>query len=688
MQVRADRALRSSTSSASLGAPDAVAKSAASRVSLGSYDEFVQGPACRHGSQDGANLDLPTSTARTGASSERRGPLRERMAANGVRAAVHAPHNVEQITAPEKACAMQKHGDARPLQVSRSELLDYKEQAIERERKKLLRKQSAVKVQNCFRRWLRSRAEPALSQAHAPAAPHADFVSDTLASACADEYDHWRGFRVVKSEPHFSSPQLSPISQSERDNRTNQVFDHEAAVQPAFYGGKSPPIVTHANQHYFSGSDSGARSPPIVTQANQQMYRSPSTSSDDWRRTPPDGRRLTPPDDRHLIPPDNRRTASPPIRPLRRESPPLAFPLSQQQHRRLRAVLIGHRVRRRMKLHPVKAIVVKITEAVRLHSEMKQELKEGGAAASAVEIQILRQLEGTREQSVEELAHALTRVEPPVVSSLVSGTAGRLVRKPLREKKFLKKGQGRAAVALGKYKSNEGDVQEGRGAHVPPSPVEPVRDAVEEKGLGRGKIPGGVSGSLGFVVPDSAQDGAGVDRQVERRDSSERRDASKAGDGVGDDGGWFAQDAAPESNAVVPPAACERQRESERERENAPGEMVKPRSRDAKAGGKGASVRDSVAAAMGPKSAGGAHWEEEGGQGSEGGGAESQKAAKPFLKRKTKSVPVSNGPTNWNHVTSKVDAKFKVRCRCSPCRRCCTRSHPCHSTHRVDCLCC
>jgi hypothetical protein len=49
---------------------------------------------------------------------------------------------------------------------------------------------------------------------------------------------------------------------------------------------------------------------------------------------------------------------------------------------------------RRIKLHPIKAIVVKIKEAARLHSEMKQELKEGGSAAQAisVEIQILRQV--------------------------------------------------------------------------------------------------------------------------------------------------------------------------------------------------------------------------------------------------------------------------------------------------------
>jgi hypothetical protein len=38
---------------------------------------------------------------------------------------------------------------------------------------------------------------------------------------------------------------------------------------------------------------------------------------------------------------------------------------------------------------------------------------------------------------------------------------------------------------------------------------------------------------------------------------------------------------------------------------------------------------------------------------------EGQRAPKPFLKRKTKSIPVSNGPTTWGHVSSKVDNKFK-----------------------------
>ena len=56
---------------------------------------------------------------------------------------------------------------------------------------------------------------------------------------------------------------------------------------------------------------------------------------------------------------------------------------------------------------------------------------------------------------MEELAVALTRVEPPVVSSLIAGANAGAVRKPLRERKFLKKGEGRAAVPLDKYKSNE-----------------------------------------------------------------------------------------------------------------------------------------------------------------------------------------------------------------------------------------
>ena len=47
--------------------------------------------------------------------------------------------------------------------------------------------------------------------------------------------------------------------------------------------------------------------------------------------------------------------------------------------------------------------------------------------------------------------------------------------------------------------------------------------------------------------------------------------------------------------------------------------------------------------------------------GSGGGGGDVQKAPKAFLKRKTRSVLVLYGPAKWDHVTSKVDAKFKVR---------------------------
>jgi hypothetical protein len=222
----------------------------------------------------------------------------------------------------------------------RSELLNYKEQAIERERKKQLRKESAVKVQNFFRRWLRRRAVSAPSQAQAKAAAKGKLASGDLAAASADADDDWQGFRVVESEPHhFRSPQLSPISQTQRNNHTNEVVDHDAALQPPYCVGKSPPIVTNANAHYFGGSDSRSRSPPIITLANQQLFRSPSTSS-------PDDRRLTPPNDLHHTPSYNPRTASPLIRLMRRESPLPTFPISQQQHQRLRAVILGHRVRR------------------------------------------------------------------------------------------------------------------------------------------------------------------------------------------------------------------------------------------------------------------------------------------------------------------------------------------------------
>ena len=119
MQVRADRSLRSSTSSTGSGAPAAVAKSAApARVSLadvrerveqlnfalqgalqGSYDEFIQGTASRLSAQGGPMV-LPTRTAITAASG-RKASLRERMTASGTAMQQSA------AAAPEKSCAMQ-----------------------------------------------------------------------------------------------------------------------------------------------------------------------------------------------------------------------------------------------------------------------------------------------------------------------------------------------------------------------------------------------------------------------------------------------------------------------------------------------------------------------------------------------------------------------------------------------------
>ena len=118
MQVRADRSLRSSTTSTGSGAPAAVAKSAAPpRMSLadvrerveqlnvalqgalqGSYDEFIQGTASRQSAQGGP-MYLRTSTAIT--ASGRKAPLRERMAANGTAMQQSA------AAASEKSCAIQ-----------------------------------------------------------------------------------------------------------------------------------------------------------------------------------------------------------------------------------------------------------------------------------------------------------------------------------------------------------------------------------------------------------------------------------------------------------------------------------------------------------------------------------------------------------------------------------------------------
>jgi len=469
-QVRADRALRSSKNGErqAHGAVRAVAPAAA-LSGTGSYDAFIQAPSnsrpvcaapanlpLRSAPSDVVGTDL--SVVPKAISDGGRGILRERMAANDLGGA--EPALIRGASKPAKVW----EGAAGPPKVPaatvqagrRSELLDYKQQAIEREKAKELRKQCAIKIQRWWRR-VRDALAPSLTQ-HMRKHLHVHGNND------------WRGQRLDRGgsgqQEHFvSSPQLSPIHQQDNHSkkrfyarsaeahtvlpskfishhlshaqnahshpslhwslqeedgdahhshhaqqdaypyhyskqnqhlpdqvdtymrrgsdsepppiatRANQQTDapcyHDEQDRYSVANSKSPPIITRANQQIHESKHEYARtisskSPPIVTRANQQMQLSPHLSP-----------RLSPypsPHDRHPSPLSARRTASPPIRPLRTErTPPLMhFPFSVQQHQSLRAALLGHRVRHRMRLHPIKSIVGKIQEAARLHLEMKQ----------------------------------------------------------------------------------------------------------------------------------------------------------------------------------------------------------------------------------------------------------------------------------------------------------------------------
>ena len=153
LQVRADRALRSSTSStASSSASNAATKAAA--PGLGSYDDFIQ-QARENPTVQQARGRPPACAAPEGqgvpkVNTGSRDPLRECMAANDVNAASAKAKQV-------KSLALQPKVPDTAQASKRSELLDYKQQAIQRERAKQLRKQSAIKIQSFVRGWLRLR---------------------------------------------------------------------------------------------------------------------------------------------------------------------------------------------------------------------------------------------------------------------------------------------------------------------------------------------------------------------------------------------------------------------------------------------------------------------------------------------------------------------------------------------------
>ena len=331
-----------------------------------------------------------------------------------------------------------------------------------------------------------------------------------------------------------------------------------------------------------------------------------------------------------------------------------------------RAAVLGHRVRRRMKLHPVKAIVVQIQESARLHAEMKAEVKHVvGDTAPPVELQMLRQLEGTKEGAVEQLAHALTRVEPPVVSAMDRALGAGPSRKVGRERMFLKKGQGRAAVSLDRYKANKAGTLEGGLEIASGAGSVRSRKSLADRAVGSARSGAGALNAnsatprqlLGATSAPTAE-AAGSDGAAHQADPSGSSVQVYWGGSVSPNRGGGSRGAgggSPEHDVDMRFNVLGGRRDA------SAGSAVdsRPGTRD----GKGTqSPKTSTAKNLkwlacphesprkGVKNA----WADAG-EADEG----DKKAAKPFLKRKTKSVPVSNGPLTWKNVSSKVDARFK-----------------------------
>jgi len=115
----------------------------------------------------------------------------------------HAVHRPELLDDKQRAKEHEQSTKAVPRTSQRSELLDYKQQAIDRERAKLLRKKSAIKIQK-FWLWVREekRKQPSCTQQSARTPGHAQWIVQDNTQ------------RVTSTHQHdLSSPQLSPISQ-------------------------------------------------------------------------------------------------------------------------------------------------------------------------------------------------------------------------------------------------------------------------------------------------------------------------------------------------------------------------------------------------------------------------------------------------------------------------------------------
>ena len=698
-QVRADRALRSAaaTPPAAASAPPSAATEQAPAAARGqapaaaasppssrghrlsgihaSYDDFLRAPR----NTNPAASDVPRAPKAGTAANDGRAALRERLPENTMGAPPARPQSA--------------------AKAERSELLHYRQQAIARERAKQRRKEAATKIQTSFRRWLRvSAAPPDAVQSRANHGPWPE-----------------RGPQHVGRSAHLTSPELSPILR--HGNRSDEYDAAPDAAQAVSEWNSQPPgdrdsssqqwslheVGREAHQPHLQQAEDVPKSPPITTHANYHAHLVPPSSAhhdryrDPMHPSPPRARSAmsSSPTARSqaahttLQPP-----SSPPIR-QRHVTPPLApMAFDQAQIHRLRsesdvalccrqacvmvtndarvacgnnrAAVLGHRVRHRMKLHPVKAIVVQIQESARLHAEMKAEVKHvDGDTAPPVELQMLRQLEGTKDGAVEQLAHALTRVEPPVVSAMDRALGAGPSRKVGRERMFLKKGQGRAAVSLDKYKANKAGAFEGGLESAGGAGSVRSRKSLADRAVGSARSGAGALNAnspaprqlLGATSAPTAE-AAVIDGAAHEADPSSSSVQVYWGGGVSpkrEGGSRGAGGGSPEHDVDMRFNVLGGRRDA------SAGSAVdsRPATRD----GKGTQSPKTSAAKnlkwlacphesprKGVKSA----WADAG-ERDEG----DKKAAKPFLKRKTKSVPVSNGPLTWKNVSSKVDARFK-----------------------------
>jgi hypothetical protein len=722
-QVRVDRARRSSKTVAAVQPPATEgldAKADPTRVRVlgvvyGSYDDFIRDEvAVTYSPEDSKWQESNLFGAIVPEGEEREpsitGSCDHKLVANTAGFGNWAPFQ-HQLPANAKGAEHQfgLHQESKPVTCSadsqsppvndgrRSELLKYKQQAMERERVWQAQNSAAIETQTISRNRVQcqpvasaSRSQPADTRSSEHNQHEHEHTKDALSAPLRAQTASPLG--VCESQP---SARLSPSCEAKDLFAHLHTQQHAHYLHPAHYAVGEDALTQAAWSPVLTPSSPPLQSLPFDHQHYQELRRIPAIRrSNPSTHTSPiftlDGSRNISTASHSSV------TPSPPIRSKNSATPPplATLPLDPRQRQRIRAAILGHRVRRRMQMHPIQSIVSKIKESVRLHGEMKQELKErGGDANLAIELQILRQLEGTRESAVEELAYALTRLEPPVMSATGASAHAENNKKP-RKKTFLKKGQGRAAVPLDKYKPKrvgQNDDQDRTGG--------------EEKDGNAGNTGGPRAQDHSMLTCQESQRGSAAEAartQAAGRGCAEQQHAPThkelgpspagkvsldvvrfvGGEGYADDqrdgdwmeGKWLAL--APVATTQESSLGMESRGKREDKTQHGIGDSesarkdVMPSSsigvqerawssgspqRDGRPGSGNLVVNRRLKIATEPGAG------DEGGNGSvEGKGPDVPKIAKPFLKRRTESVPVNNGPLTWNHVKPKVDAKLKT----------------------------